>query len=68
MRLKERTAVVTGAGGELGWAIDRLVAMTPGRRMGQMVDMAKVVLSPVSDESAHMSRQVIHLAGGMEGF
>ena len=68
MRLKERTAVATGAGGDLERAIDRLVAMTPVRRMGEMVDFAKAVLFPVSDESAHIGRQVIHLAGGMEGF
>ena len=47
---------------------DRLVAMTPMRRMGEMVDIANAVLFLVSEESAYISRQVIHVAGGMEGF
>lgn len=48
--------------------IDRLVAMTPMRRMGEMADIANAVLFLASDESAYISRQVIHVAGGMEGF
>jgi 3-oxoacyl-[acyl-carrier protein] reductase len=47
---------------------DRLVAMTPMRRMGEMVDIANAVLFLASDEAAYISRQVIHVAGGMEGF
>jgi 3-oxoacyl-[acyl-carrier protein] reductase len=48
--------------------MDRLVAMTPLRRMGEMNDIANAVLFLVSDESAYISRQVIHVSGGMEGF
>ena len=48
--------------------MDRLVAMTPMRRMGEMSDIANAVLFLASDEAAYISRQVIHVAGGMEGF
>ena len=47
---------------------DRLVAMTPMRRMGDMMDIANAVLFLASDEAGYISRQVIHVAGGMEGF
>ncbi len=47
---------------------DRLVALTPMRRMGEMSDIANAVLFLVSDEAGYISRQVIHVAGGMEGF
>jgi NAD(P)-dependent dehydrogenase (short-subunit alcohol dehydrogenase family) len=38
------------------------------RRMGEVIDIANAVLFLVSDDSKYISRQVIHIAGGMEGF
>ena len=42
--------------------------MTPMRRMGEIIDIANAVLFLVSDESKYITRQVIHVSGGMEGF
>lgn len=47
---------------------DRLVKMTPMRKMGEIVDIANAVLFLVSDESKYITRQTIHVSGGMEGF
>jgi 3-oxoacyl-[acyl-carrier protein] reductase len=47
---------------------ERLVKMTPMRRMGEIIDIANTVLFLVSDESKYITRQVIHVSGGMEGF
>jgi len=49
-------------------ARERLVLKTPLRRMGEIVDIANAVLFLVSDESKYITRQVIHVSGGMEGF
>jgi 3-oxoacyl-[acyl-carrier protein] reductase len=38
------------------------------RRAGEIVDIANAVLFLVSDESKYITRQVIHVSGGMEGF
>ncbi len=47
---------------------DRIVRLTPMRRMGEIEDIANAVLFLVSDDSKYVTRQVIHVAGGMEGF
>jgi 3-oxoacyl-[acyl-carrier protein] reductase len=47
---------------------ERLVKMTPMRRMGEIIDIANAVLFLVSEESKYITRQVIHVSGGMEGF
>lgn len=47
---------------------ERLVKITPMRRMGEIVDIANAVLFLVSDESKYITRQTIHVSGGMEGF
>lgn len=47
---------------------ERLVQKTPLRRMGEIADIANAVLFLVSDESKYITRQVIHVSGGMEGF
>jgi NAD(P)-dependent dehydrogenase (short-subunit alcohol dehydrogenase family) len=47
---------------------ERLVKMTPMRKMGEIVDIANAVLFLVSDESKYITRQTIHVSGGMEGF
>jgi NAD(P)-dependent dehydrogenase (short-subunit alcohol dehydrogenase family) len=47
---------------------ERLVRMTPMRRMGEIVDIANTILFLVSDEAKYVTRQVIHVSGGMEGF
>jgi 3-oxoacyl-[acyl-carrier protein] reductase len=47
---------------------DRLVKITPMRRMGEIVDIANAVLFLGSDESKYITRQTIHVSGGMEGF
>lgn len=46
---------------------DRLVRMTPMRRMGEIVDIANAILFLVSDESKYITRQTVHVSGGMEG-
>jgi len=48
--------------------LERIVRMTPMRRMGEIVDIANAVLFLVSDDSKFITRQVIHVSGGMEGF
>lgn len=48
--------------------IQRIIQKTPMRRMGEVIDIANAVLFLVSDESKHITRQVIHVSGGMEGF
>jgi 3-oxoacyl-[acyl-carrier protein] reductase len=47
---------------------ERLVKITPMRKMGEIVDIANAVLFLVSDESKYITRQTIHVSGGMEGF
>ncbi len=47
---------------------ERLVKKTPMRRMGEIIDIANAVLFLVSDEAKYITRQVIHVSGGMEGF
>jgi NAD(P)-dependent dehydrogenase (short-subunit alcohol dehydrogenase family) len=47
---------------------ERLVKITPMRRMGEIVDIANAVLFLASDESKYITRQIIHVSGGMEGF
>lgn len=47
---------------------ERLIKTAPFRRMGEMIDIANAVLFLVSDESKYITRQVIHVSGGMEGF
>lgn len=47
---------------------DILVKKTPMRRMGEIIDIANAVLFLVSDESKYITRQTIHVSGGMEGF
>ena len=45
-----------------------LVKKTPMRRMGEIIDISNAVLFLVSDESKYITRQTIHVSGGMEGF
>ncbi|UCG65483.1 MAG: 3-oxoacyl-ACP reductase FabG [Deltaproteobacteria bacterium] len=47
---------------------ERLIKMTPMRRMGEIIDIANAVLFLVSDVSKYITRQTIHVSGGMEGF
>lgn len=47
---------------------DRLIRLTPMRRMGEIVDIANAVLFLVSDEAKYITRQIIHVSGGLEGF
>ena len=48
--------------------LDILVKKTPMRRMGEIIDISNAVLFLVSDESKYITRQMIHVSGGMEGF
>ena len=48
--------------------VERIVQKTPMRRMGEIIDIANAVLFFVSDDSNFITRQVIHVSGGMEGF
>jgi NAD(P)-dependent dehydrogenase (short-subunit alcohol dehydrogenase family) len=48
--------------------LDRIIKMTPMRRMGEIVDIANAILFLVSEDSKYITRQIIHVAGGMEGF
>ncbi|OEU44393.1 MAG: hypothetical protein BBJ60_02905 [Desulfobacterales bacterium S7086C20] len=48
--------------------LDILVKKTPMKRMGEIIDIANPVLFLVSDESKYITRQTIHVSGGMEGF
>jgi NAD(P)-dependent dehydrogenase (short-subunit alcohol dehydrogenase family) len=36
--------------------------------MGEVVDIANAVLFLASDESGFITRQMIHVSGGVEGF
>jgi len=45
-----------------------LISKTPMRRMGEIMDIARAALFLVSDDSAFVTRQVLHVSGGMEGF
>lgn len=47
---------------------ERVIKKTPMRRMGEIIDVANAVLFLVSDESKYITRQIIHVSGGMEGF
>jgi 3-oxoacyl-[acyl-carrier protein] reductase len=47
---------------------DRLLRTIPLRRMGEPVDIANAVLFLASDESGFITRQTIHVSGGVEGF
>ena len=47
---------------------ERLIKNIPLRRAGEIVDIANAVLFLVSDESKYITRQIIHVSGGMEGF
>ncbi len=49
-------------------ARERLVRQTPMRRMGEIADIAQAVLFLSSDVSKYITRQVLHVSGGMEGF
>ena len=49
-------------------ARERLVRMTPMRRMGEIADIAHAVLFLSCDASKYITRQVLHVSGGMEGF
>jgi 3-oxoacyl-[acyl-carrier protein] reductase len=46
---------------------ERLIQKTPMRRMGEIIDIANAVLFLVSDDSKYITRQIIHVSGGMEG-
>ena len=46
----------------------RLVRSTPMRRMGEIADIAEAVLFFASDASRYVTRQVLHVSGGFEGF
>ena len=48
--------------------VERIVRKTPMRKMGEIIDIANAILFLVSDDSKYITRQVIHVAGGMEGF
>jgi len=48
--------------------LEMLVNKTPMRCMGEIIDIANAVLFLVSDQSGYISRQTIHVSGGMEGF
>ena len=47
---------------------ERLIKNIPLRKMGEVIDIANAVLFLVSDESGYITRQIIHVSGGMEGF
>ena len=47
---------------------DRLIQTTPFKCMGEIKDIANTVSFLVSDESKYITRQIIHVSGGMEGF
>lgn len=46
----------------------RLIERTPMKHMGEIIDIANAVLFLVSDDSKFITRQVIHVSGGMDGF
>ncbi len=47
---------------------ERLIQSTPFKCMGEIDDIANTVSFLVSDESKYITRQIIHVSGGMEGF
>lgn len=47
---------------------ERLVRLTPMRRMGTIEDIAEAVLFFASGASGYVTRQVLHVSGGFEGF
>lgn len=47
---------------------DRLVATVPMRRMGEVADIAAAVVYFASDAARYVTRQVLHVSGGFEGF
>lgn len=47
---------------------ERLVRTTPMRRMGDVADIAEAVRFFASDGAKFVTRQVLHVSGGMEGF
>lgn len=47
---------------------ERLIRCAPMRRMGEIVDIANAVLFFVSDEAKYITRQTLHVSGGLEGF
>ncbi len=47
---------------------ERLVATVPMRRMGEVDDIAAATVFFASDAARYVSRQVLHVAGGFEGF
>ncbi|MBM4322222.1 MAG: SDR family oxidoreductase [Deltaproteobacteria bacterium] len=47
---------------------ERIIQKTPMRCMGEVNDIANAVLFFVSDDSKYITRQTIHVSGGMESF
>lgn len=47
---------------------ERLIQRTPMRRMGEIVDIANAALFFASEEAKYITRQVLHVSGGLEGF
>jgi 3-oxoacyl-[acyl-carrier protein] reductase len=47
---------------------ERLLRTIPMRRMGEIRDIANMVLFLASDEAGFITRQTIHVSGGAEGF
>jgi NAD(P)-dependent dehydrogenase (short-subunit alcohol dehydrogenase family) len=47
---------------------DRLLVTVPMRRMGQVGDIATAVMFFASDGARYVTRQVLHVSGGFEGF
>jgi 3-oxoacyl-[acyl-carrier protein] reductase len=47
---------------------ERLLRTIPLRHMGEVVDIANAVLFLASEESRFITRQTIHVSGGVEGF
>jgi NAD(P)-dependent dehydrogenase (short-subunit alcohol dehydrogenase family) len=45
-----------------------LINKTPMRCMGEIMDIARAALFLVSDDAKFITRQTIHVSGGMEGF
>lgn len=45
-----------------------LIKKTPMRCMGDISDVAKTALFLVSDDAKFITRQIVHVSGGMEGF
>ena len=48
--------------------LGRLIRITPMGHMGEIMDIANAVLFLASDESKFITRQVLHVSGGFEGF